>query len=154
MEFSNQMQDVIAKVRRQINDLNLPEDTLLFTDEDIYGYIIDAVDEMEISFLRRNRAVQDGDFIDEATEQPTKVKGSERTMYALQASIKIVQSIKARADRDNFALKKSNLSVDTSRQSEDHARTIEMLEKKLVDYAVGLSLNTLLRHGNRFSGDE
>ena len=58
------------------------------------------------------------------------------------------------ADRDNFALKKSNLSVDTSKQSEDHARTIEMLEKKLVDYAVGLSLHTLLSHGNRHSGDE
>lgn len=154
MEFSTQMQDVIAKVRRQINDLDISEDTLLFSDEEIYGYIVDACDELELSFLRRNRAVENGDFVNETTGQPVRVKGSERTIYALKAAIKIVQAIKARADRDNFALKKSNLSVDTSKQSEDHARTIEMLEKKLVDYAVGLSLHTLLNHGNRHSGDD
>ncbi len=148
--FSNQISHTINMVRRKINDPNI--DAPLFTDSEICDYIADAVDELELFLFKKGRYVDEGQFKDALTDRETSVPQPERTIYSIQASILIITAIKIKADRDNFALRKPTLSVDTSRQSSDHAETLAILKSELMSRIVGLVTSTVM--GFRYSADE
>jgi hypothetical protein len=128
LELSEQMLDTIDKLRRRIHDTDSTPPT--YSDENLYGYIQDAVDEMESGLYKRGRTTMNGDFTNTGGH-PVKVPSIDQSLYALQAAILFTKGIKSRSDRDNFSLKKPNLSVDTSGQSADHAQTLESLEREL-----------------------
>lgn len=73
-------------------------------------------------------------------------------VYAIQAAILVVTAIKIKADRDNFSLRKPTLSVDTSRQSQDHAVTLQILKDDLNVRIVSIMTSNLT--GYRHSADE
>lgn len=121
IQLSPQMLNTIAKVRRRIDDTSTPP---LYSDLDIYGYISDAVDELESTNYHKGIYVEDGDF-------SSPISNTDQSIYALRAAIIVLQGIKSRTDRDNFALRKQNLTVDTSGQSSDLAVTIKLLSDEL-----------------------
>lgn len=148
--FSEQMTYTIKALRRRINDID--EDAPLFSDEDLYNYIADAVDELELSLFKKDRYVDGGNFKKTTTDEVATVPQPERMIYVIQAAILVITAIKIKADRDNFALRKPTLSVDTSRQSRDHAETLQILKEDLITRIV--SVMTSVMTGYRFSGDE
>lgn len=152
MEFSIQMQDAIKKLRRRVNDFS--SDSPIFSDVEMYEFISDAVDELEIEYLKKGRRVYNGDFVYiKDTSKTVKVTPAETNIYALQAAIFLTLSIKSQADRDNFSLRKPNLSVDTSHQSKDHLDTLNLLKKELHG-ALMRNLSSSSIGGFRVSGDE
>lgn len=151
LELSDQMRYTIGVLRRRINDLDI-DDAPLFEDETLYQYIADAVDELELFMFKNNRYVDGGDFRDTLTDQVVHVTQPERMVYAIQAAILVVTAIKIKADRDNFSLRKPTLSVDTSRQSQDHAVTLQILKDDLNVRIVSIMTSNLT--GYRHSADE
>ena len=151
LELSDQMRYTIGVLRRRINDLDI-DDAPLFEDETLYQYIADAVDELELFMFKKNRYVDGGDFRDTLTDQVVHVTQPERMVYAIQAAILVVTAIKIKADRDNFSLRKPTLSVDTSRQSQDHAVTLQILKDDLNVRIVSIMASNLT--GYRHSADE
>lgn len=151
LELSDQMRYTIGVLRRRINDLDI-DDAPLFEDETLYQYIADAVDELELFMFKKNRYVDGGDFRDALTDQVVHVTQPERMVYAIQAAILVVTAIKIKADRDNFSLRKPTLSVDTSRQSQDHAVTLQILKDDLNVRIVSIMTSNLT--GYRHSADE
>lgn len=150
ISYSDQMLRAIGQLRRRINDTN--ETSPTFSDEQLYGYISDAVDHLELTSFKKGRAVEDGDFVSGTSLLPVTVPRPEQFLYVLQAAILVTMGIKSKADRDNFSLRKPNLSVDTSRQSSDHAETIRSLQDELNTRLFNMSSTTF--SGARFSGDE
>ena len=128
LQLSEQMLDTIAKLRRRIHDTDSFPPT--YSDELLYGYIGDAVDELELGLYKKGRRVDDGDFVTLGGSS-IRVPSTDQSLYALQAAILFTKAIKSRSDRDNFSLRKPNLSVDTSGQSQDHAETLMSLEQEL-----------------------
>lgn len=125
--FSEQIKDTIARLRRSINDLEEEQD---FTDEVFYDYLRDAVDELEAGEYKRHREIKNGDFYS-SNGRVQSVANAERTLYALKAHSNIKLGIKDKADRDNFMLRKNNLTVDTSGQSDNHKNTLSILDAKI-----------------------
>ena len=148
VDLSTQMLSTIGKVRRRINDID--PSVYLYTDEELYGYVGDAVDHLEMNYFKRGRTVDGGDFVLVSSNHMVLVPPAEQNVYAIQATILITTSIKSKADRDNFSLRKPNLSVDTSRQSSDHAETLSKLEGELHSHLFTLSSISGARH----SGDD
>lgn len=148
--FSEQLNHMISMLRRRINDTDT--DAPLYEDEDLYYFLTDAVDELELYLFKKNRYISDGEFRDVLTNKEIVVPHPERIIYVIQAAILVITAIKIKADRDNFALRKPTLSVDTSRQSQDHAKTLEILKEDLTARIVSVVSSTMV--GYRFSGDE
>lgn len=132
MEFSEQMKRAINRLRRRIHDMD--QENLRFTDDDLYGYISDAVDELEMGRYAKGVAVDEGDFVRRADGRPVVITIDDMVIYTIKAQILLKLSLKDIADRDNFSLRKNNLSVDTTKQSSDHKETLEILEKHLDQY--------------------
>jgi len=129
VEFSEQMQKAINKLRRRINDTD--QSSPVYQDEELYDLIADAVDELELHMYQKGRTVADGDFVRQGSGLPVTVTPAEMSLYVLQAALIFAMGTKAKADRDNFSLRKPNLSVDTSGQSADHAETIRILQDEI-----------------------
>lgn len=130
MTYSEQMTAVIGRLRRKISDT----DTLDFTyqDEDLYNYISDAVEELEAGAYSKSYEVSNGDFIltsDGIT--PAELTSKDINVYLIQAHIIITQALKSQADRENFALRKNGLTVDTTMQSANHDNTLKELKQDL-----------------------
>lgn len=118
---------MVPKLRRRIGDDVEP---YAFPDERLEGFIQDAVDYLETGMYKKGRRVM-GDNIVDSEGNAVILSGSEQAIYVIQAAILFTKATKSRADRDNFALRKPNLSVDTSGQSSDHEKTIAILEDEL-----------------------
>lgn len=129
MEFSEDVAKAIERLRFRIRDTN--DSAYTFSSEELYEYLSQAVDELEIREYKKGIYLEDGEFRRRASGSPAKVDHADITIYTLKAHILIKMSLKDQADRDNFALRKNNLSVDTTGQSKNHAESIEYLEKQL-----------------------
>lgn len=121
------IKSMVPKLRRRIGDDVEP---YAFPDERLEGFIQDAVDHLETGMYKKGRRVM-GDSIVDSEGNAVILSGSEQAIYVIQAAILFTKATKSRADRDNFALRKPNLSVDTSGQSSDHEKTIAILEDEL-----------------------
>lgn len=128
LQLSEQMLNTIEKLRRRIHDTDSSPPA--YSDELLYGYIGDAVDELELGLYKKGRRVNNGDFTNVGGVS-ISVPSVDQSIYALQAAILFTKGVKSRSDRDNFSLRKPNLSVDTSGQSKDHAETLRSLEQEL-----------------------
>jgi len=126
--YSAQMQEVIDKLRRAINDIEEEQD---FSDDTLYGYIVDAVDELEFGRYQKGIMVHNGDFVRIGDSTPVVLSGGEKSLYSIAAHILLKTSLKDRADRENFVLKKNRLSVDTTKQSSDHGETLKTLQDRM-----------------------
>ncbi len=150
VEFSDQIKYTIDVLRRRINDTD--DNAFLYEDIDLYYYISDAVSELEVSLFQKGVYVDKGDFRSMLSDEVVFVPQPDRVIYAIQAAILVITAIKIKADRDNFALRKPTLSVDTSRQSQDHAETLNILKDDLMARIVSTATFSLT--GFRHSGDE
>lgn len=115
---------MITKLRRSINDTDNT-----YSDDILCGYISDAVDELEIGEMVRNRQVIDGDFVSGSTN--IKIPLRDQTVYLIKAQIIYTEAMIHSADRDTLSYTKNKLSVDTSEQAGNHRETLKILGKKL-----------------------
>lgn len=129
IQYSEQMKRAISRLRRRVHDLD--EENLRFSDKVLYEYISDAVDELEIHDYKKGVYVANGDFLSKKDNSPVIVSPEDIAIYTLKSHILLKTGIKDVADRDNFSLRKNNLSVDTTKQSTDHAVTLKELEAQL-----------------------
>lgn len=141
--YSEQVKDTLERMRRSISDIEEEQD---FSDDTLYYYLCDAVDELEIGDYKKGLHVDKGDFYD-SKNRVVSIPSTDKMLYALKAHILFKTSIKDKADRDNFALHKNKLTVDTSGQSNNHKQTLEMLETRLSKLLY--QLNNRLIHGIR-----
>lgn len=121
------IKSMVPKLRRRIGDDVEP---YAFPDERLEGFIQDAVDHLETGMYKKGRRVMVDNIVD-SEGNAVIISGGEQAIYVIQAAILFTKATKSRADRDNFALRKPNLSVDTSGQSSDHEKTIAILEDEL-----------------------
>lgn len=125
--FSPEVKDTINRLRRSINDLEEERD---FTDQILYEYLQDAVDELEMGDYKKGRYINTGEFYN-SKNIIEWVPNTERMLYSVKAHILMKTGIKDKADRDNFLLRKNKLTIDTSSQSDDHEKTISILNERL-----------------------
>lgn len=109
------MNDLVSRLQRRLNDTENE-----FTNLD--GYIEDAIGELSYLFL--DLEVTNGELSREVTN-------SEATIITIQAHILVETGLKSSSNRNNFRIKKENISIDNTQQSRDHGSTLNLLHEEL-----------------------
>jgi hypothetical protein len=119
--------DVLKVFRRRIGDTDTP---FTYEDDLLYGYISDAVNQVEIDY---NRGISvnittEGDITTATFDSPIDLQGGDAQLFAIKAHYIITLRTKDRSDRDNFRMVKGRLTLDNTNQSKDHAETLRLLD--------------------------
>lgn len=126
LSYSSQVAWIIKRLRRRIKDDT--KGSYKFFSDYLLELVSDAVDELE-AVRPKGYSVTNGEVVDSG--HPVALSVYEKTLIAIQAHILFAQALKAKADRDNFSLRKGSLTFDARNQAPDHEATLRRLEAEL-----------------------
>lgn len=126
--------DVLTVFRRRIGDTESP---YTFEDVTLYGYISDAIAQIEvdwargISFSITEEDIGEGNIVtryDIVTDYD--LQSVDTQLFAVKSHYLITLTTKSKADRDNFRMVKGRLTLDNTNQAKDHAETLRILDSE------------------------
>ncbi|MHA1754692.1 MAG: hypothetical protein ACTSYR_04160 [Candidatus Odinarchaeia archaeon] len=120
-----QLSDVIVTLRKRLKDYTPSEYN--WENDDLTDYIGDSLGDIE-RYIGTVYIVEVND--EKEFSRPLETK--ERNLLLLQTIITITESLKLSADRDNFSIAKGKLRIDNTKQSSDHGKTLDYLNRKLI----------------------
>jgi hypothetical protein len=130
--------DCLSMLRRRIGDTDTP---FVFTDDLLYGFISDSVNQVELDYKRGFIITSSVDNTDPSNPVTTYsfsnyLDGTlepgvlDLELFVVKAHFNVVLRTKVKADRDNFRMVKGRLTLDNTNQAGDHKDTLEILDRE------------------------